>query len=112
MLVVSCGREKVQGSGEQPEWTRRHRLPRHLCPAPILTAPAPSEELVAPPCPRQKVRPSPPICPGGGAGFVQGSQCWCDTPPIITNLHPILFNGPILLGFLILKAPFAPNPDL
>lgn len=67
MLMVSRGREKARGSGEPLEQTRGHCLPQHPHPsaglpgasephpAPVLTVPVPSEELVAPPCPRQKV---------------------------------------------------------
>ncbi|XP_027638924.1 myosin light chain kinase, smooth muscle-like isoform X1 [Falco peregrinus] len=66
MLAVSHGREKVRGSGDQLEQTLGHRPSQHPClstelpgasgphPAPVLTVPVPSEELVAPPCPRQK----------------------------------------------------------
>lgn len=117
MLVVSHGREKVWGFRKQPERTHSHRLPQHPCPstglpgasglhpAPILTAPAPSEELVAPPCPRQKVWLNPRSL-RGQAQALRGDASAAATPQISTNLHPILFNGPVLLGFLILKAPF------
>lgn len=117
MLVVLHGREKVRGSRKQPEQTHSRHLPQHPCPstglpgasglhpAPILTAPAPSEELVAPPCPRQKVWLNPQSLPGE-AQALHGDASAAATPQISTNLHPILFNGPVLFGFLILKAPF------
>lgn len=58
MLVVSPSREKVGGLR-----TRQHRPPQHRAAGSLraasstrLTAPAPRQQLVAPPCPRQKVR--------------------------------------------------------
>lgn len=111
MLVVSCGREKVQDSGE---WTRGHCLPQHPHPsaglpgtsgphpAPVLTAPGLSEELVAPSCPRQKVRLSPRSVLGEAQDLHRDPSAGVTPPPPPTSAPisiPSCLMAPFCLDF-------------
>ena len=93
MLVVSRGREKVRGSAEQPERTQRRRLPQHSAAgspgAASSTHPdcaGTRQELVAPPCPGQKVRLSPRSVPGE-AQALHGDPSAGVTPTPPPNQH-------------------------